>query len=185
METAWTQVGSARSGAVTSRRGRFLVILAAMMLIPAAGSAAASPVSAADGETTICADGCGALTLTVVADGASLTPEAESSMAGIDIDANGDPDPNRSIVFVVDLADGPMPQLRERLAAIGGTPHGRGAILLLRANDVADTELTALILDEIRGLLASHGEADAASMPSFLDNDPNLDLLLRGLAVSP
>lgn len=185
MGLARTHAGCTGSGAVAVRRGRILAILAAMLLGLAATAASASPDPAAPDMPMICADGCEALALTVVADGAPLTPEAESSMAGIGIELTGDPDPSQSIVFVVDLTMGPMPPLRERLTAIEGMPHGRAAILFLRANEVNDPELTALILDEVRGILADHGEAEADTIPGFLDNDPDLDLLLRGLAVSP
>jgi hypothetical protein len=122
--------------------------------------------------------------VTVVADMDTLTPEVEGAFAGVGAQISDQPDPTKSILFVVSLLNGPMPPLRERLAAIEGKQHGRAGILLTHREEVQDDELNALVLTEARELLAAHGQPDAGTMPWFLDDDRNLDLLLCGLAAS-
>jgi hypothetical protein len=193
MDAVQAQVIDRGSGTVPiGRRIRSLTVIATLLLVslPVTGwgisgaAATGSPSPSAFAEDAIGGGACELPGVTVVTSDETIAPDSRS-MAGIDLHLTGDPDPAESILFVVSLADGPMPPFRERLMAIEGMPHGRAAILLTRADDVDDPELTALVLLEVRELLASHGQPDADTLPAFLDNDPNLALLLRGLAVTP
>lgn len=182
------QTPKARSSGGPRERGRLLSFVGTIVLAALAGAAgpgsAQSTSPAASPDAVPGSARCLSPGLTVVADMDTLTPGLEAAFAGVAAQIGEEPDPTVSILFVVSLLNGPMPPLREQLAAIEGKPHGRAAILLTRRLEVQDDELNALVLTEARELLAAHGQPDADTMPWFLDDDRNLNLLLCGLAAS-
>jgi hypothetical protein len=94
---------------------------------------------------------------------------------------NGVPDAEDPVVFTVSAADGPSPQLREQVELLRGKPHGRSVILLMHASQQPDAELELLVILEIRELLKVHEQRDWDSIPALGDDDPNIEILLRGL----
>jgi hypothetical protein len=89
------------------------------------------------------------------------------------------------VLFVVSVDDGPMPATRQAVAALGNRPHGPGAILLVDVEADTDRELQQLVLIDLRDLLVEYRVRRGATMPVFRDDDPNIRLLLRGLARCP
>ena len=125
------------------------------------------------------------LALTIVADEQVGKDEVVALMTALALVTTDDPSPDRSIVFAVPLTHGPLPGFRDRLAVIEGMPHGRGAILLTEADWCRTTSSSLWWVDEIREFLSDAGQPDVPAMPVLMDDDPNLVLLLRGLAASP
>ena len=85
------------------------------------------------------------------------------------------------LVFVVSAQDGPMPQTRQQIEAIVGSPHAADAIFLVSVATQPDLELQELVIVEMRDLLGAMGEPHWDSMPVFRDTDSNVGLTLRGL----
>ena len=169
------------SGWRTIPGGSVSAMLLASLAATSSGTSAAGSTAAPDTAVAAWPE----LSLTVIADETLAMGEAEAAMNDIGLRVTDEPSPDRSILFVVPLTYGPIGDFDDRLAEIEGMPHGRAAILMTQTDQVQDPELVALLLDEIKELLTAHGQPDVDAMPVFRDDDPHIDLLLRGLAVSP
>lgn len=59
------------------------------------------------------------------------------------------------------------------------------AILIVKTDQVDDAEPRALVIQEMRDLLRANELPRALEMPVIIGEDPNLNLTLRGLSLSP
>ncbi len=74
-----------------------------------------------------------------------------------------------------------MPQTRQQIEAIIGSPHAADAIFLVSVTAQPDPELQELVIVEMRDLLGAMSEPHWDLMPVLRDTDPNVGLALRGL----
>ena len=110
------------------------------------------------------------------------TAAAIRLLTGFETRVNATPGPDDVVLFAVTAVDGPMPQTREQIEALRGKSYGPSAILLVKTDQNPDLELRALVVQETRDLLQQNQQPRAADLPVIIAEDPNLALLLRGLA---
>ena len=110
------------------------------------------------------------------------TAAAVRLLKGFETRVNASPGPNDVVLFTVTAVDGPMPQTREQIEALRGKDYGPSAILLVKTDQNTDQELRELVVKETRELLERSDVPGATDLPVIFAEDPNLALLLRGLA---
>lgn len=119
----------------------------------------------------------------VVAGQADAVEFAKPLLEGLPVRYEGTPRPGDALLFVVSAQDGPMPQTRQRIEEVAALPHKGDAILVVREALVNDPDLLALVILEMRQLLAASGEPHWDAMPVIVDTEATAILALRGLLI--
>ena len=89
-------------------------------------------------------------------------------------------------LFTVSAVDGPMPQTRETLDLLVGDDASRSAIVLTEALLNPDPELQALVILEMRTLLALYiGQVAADALPVLRSDAATFAALVRALPTAP
>ena len=88
--------------------------------------------------------------------------------------------PRDIVLFVLGAKDGPMPQTRMRVEELRGVRYAGSAIFVVDTGGV-DPELLQLVILEMRELLRANQIRGSFTMPVIRHDDPNLQLLFRGL----
>ena len=170
--------------------GRTMLMVLAACLIAAGCSGSGGPTVTSTTATAASTATPGPTTTTttqrplVLVGHAQHISAATPLLSPFEVRLNVKPGRDDVVLFVVSALDGPMPQTREQIMALRGVPHGPSAILLVNTDKQPDRELRTLVVQETRDLLKQADQPGAADMPVLLGDDPNLILLIRGVANS-